>query len=152
MPKKPRTVLVGGVFDLLHLGHIHFFQEAKRHGDRLVVVVATDRTAQRLKHTTIIPGEMRVELLNALEVVDQAILGDEKDMYRSVEMIKPDVIVLGYDQVHQEMRMKRELAERNIVADILRAPKFDHDLDGTRKIIHKIKEQCKEELRQSGEN
>jgi len=146
MNKAQRTVMVGGVFDLLHLGHIHFFQEAKRHGDRLVVVVARDTTARRMKHTPITPEDMRVELLSALRVVDEAIIGDKKDIYRTVEKLKPHVIALGYDQVHQEDRIRGELKKRGLEAEVIRIGKFDHDLDGTRKIIHKIKEQCREEL------
>ena len=144
--KKKRIVMVGGVFDLLHLGHIHYFQEAKRHGDWLVVVVARDSTAIRMKHIPITPEDMRVELLRALRVVDEAILGDTEDMYKIVEKIRPAVITLGYDQVHQEENIKRELEKRGLEAEVIRLSKFDHDLDGTRKIIHKIKEQCREEL------
>ena len=143
---EKKIVMVGGVFDLLHLGHIHYFQEAKRHGDWLVVVVARDSTAIRMKHIPITPEDMRVELLRSLRVVDEAVLGDTEDMYKSVEKIRPDVIALGYDQVHQENNIKRELEKRGLKAEVIRIGKFDHDLDGTRKIIHKIKEQCREEL------
>ncbi len=146
MDHGPVTVMVGGVFDLLHLGHIHFFQEAKRHGNRLVVVVARDATAKKMKHTPITPEEMRMELIGALRVVDKAVLGDEQDMYHSVERIKPAIIALGYDQVHSELKIRRELGKRGLDAKVIRIDKFDHDLDGTRKIIHKIREQCLEEM------
>ena len=149
MTRKGKTVLVGGVFDLLHLGHIHFFEEAKRHGDRLVIVVARDATARRLKHTPIIPEDTRAELLRALRVVDKVVLGDEADMYRTVEVIRPDIIALGYDQIHSALKIKREVRKRGLAVEVIRIGKFDDDLDGTRKIIHKIKQRCLEELEQS---
>ncbi|HID71151.1 MAG TPA: FAD synthase [Thermoplasmata archaeon] len=142
--------MVGGVFDLLHLGHIHYFEEAKKHGNRLVVVVARDSTARKMKHTPITPEDMRVELIGALKVVDEALLGDEKDIYATVEKVKPDVIALGYDQRHDEEEIKRELKKRGLKAEVIRLGKFDHDLDGTRKIIKKIVERCRQEMEEKG--
>jgi len=150
MKQKEKTVMVGGVFDLLHLGHIHYFEEAKKHGNRLVVVVARDSTARKMKHTPITPEDMRVELIGALKVVDEALLGDEKDIYATVEKVKPDVIALGYDQRHDEEEIKRELKKRGLKAEVIRLGKFDHDLDGTRKIIKKIVERCRQEMEEKG--
>jgi len=135
--------MAAGVFDILHLGHLHFLQEAKKLGDELVVVVATDRTAEGNKHLPITPGDMRVELIRALRVVDRAVLGHEWDPFKIVEELKPDIIALGFNQHHDEKRIQNELKRRGMDnVRIVRLAQFDHDLNGTRKIIKKILEEA----------
>lgn len=131
-------VMATGVFDILHLGHLYFLQEAKKLGDELIVVVARDSTARKLKHNPITPEKMRLEMINALKIVDNAVLGYEDDIYKIVEEIKPNIIVLGYDQKHDEEKIKEELRKRGLNVKIVRLQKFASDLDGTRKIIAKI--------------
>lgn len=97
------VVLAGGVFDIIHPGHIHTLNAAKALGDVLVVVVATANTAVKLKkrkplHTE----EQRQELISSLSMVDLCIVGHEGDIFKTVEKVRPDIIALGYDQVHQE--------------------------------------------------
>jgi cytidyltransferase-like protein len=97
------VVLAGGVFDIIHPGHIYTLNAAKALGDVLVVVVATSNTAVKLKkrrplHTE----EHRQELVGSLAMVDLCIVGHEGDIFKTVERVKPDIIALGYDQVHQE--------------------------------------------------
>ena len=91
-------VMASGVFDIVHSGHLHYLQEARRLGDELVVVVATDATVRRRKHEPIIPEKMRLELVSALKPVDAAVLGGEGDMFAVVENVRPDIIAIGYDQ------------------------------------------------------
>ncbi|MGI0089377.1 MAG: adenylyltransferase/cytidyltransferase family protein [Nitrosopumilaceae archaeon] len=98
-----RVVLAGGVFDIIHPGHVHTLKGAKALGDVLVVVVATDKTAQKMKNRVPLHNmELRRDLVNSLSMVDYAILGHEGDIFKTVELVKPDIIALGYDQVHQE--------------------------------------------------
>ena len=131
-------VMASGVFDILHLGHLHFLEESKKLGDELVVVVATDHTVRKLKHEPITSENIRLELVNALKPVDAAVLGNEDDRYRIVEEIKPDIITIGYDQEHDESKIVSELTKRGLNVKVKRLPKFDTDLNGTRKIIQKI--------------
>lgn len=131
-------VMASGVFDIIHLGHIYFLKEAKKLGDELVVVVAKDTTVKKLKHIPITPEKMRLELIRELKVVDKAVLGYGDDRYKIVEEIKPDIIALGFDQEHDEEKIKKDLKERNLKIKVVRLPKFAHDLNGTRKIIRKI--------------
>jgi FAD synthetase len=130
--------MASGVFDILHLGHIHYLEESKKLGDELFVIIATDETVRKFKHEPITNENVRVELVNSLKPVDKAILGLTDDMYRVVEEINPDIITLGYDQFHSEESIKKELSDRGLKPKIVRLPKFDTDLDGTRKIIQKI--------------
>ncbi len=129
-----------GTFDLLHLGHIYYLKEAKKLGDTLAVVVATDATVRKLKHEPINPQEIRLNLIKELRIVDEAYLGHEDDIYEIVEEIKPDVIALGFDQIHDEDKIKSELKKRKINAKIVRLSEFKggSDLEGTRIIIGKI--------------
>ena len=98
-----QIVLAGGVFDIIHPGHIHTLNAAKALGDILVVVVATNNTAVKMKkrdplHTQ----EQRKELVNSLSMVDLCLIGQENDIFKTVNHVKPQIIALGYDQIHQE--------------------------------------------------
>jgi glycerol-3-phosphate cytidylyltransferase/FAD synthetase len=97
------VVLSGGVFDIIHPGHIYTLNAAKALGDVLVVVVATDNTSEKMKkrrplHTQ----EQRQELVNSLSMVDLCLVGQEEDIFKTVNRVRPQIIALGYDQVHQE--------------------------------------------------
>jgi len=133
-------VMATGTFDLLHLGHIYYLREAKKLGDKLAVVVATDSTVRRLKHEPVNPEEIRLNLIKELKIVDEAFLGHEDDMYKIVGEIKPDIIALGFDQLHDENKIKSELKKRDINAKVVRLTEFKggSDLEGTRRIIGKI--------------
>jgi cytidyltransferase-like protein len=98
-----KIVLAGGVFDIIHPGHIHTLNTAKALGDVLVVVIATDKTAQKMKKRSPLHNqELRRELVSCLSMVDVVIIGDEEDIFETVKLVKPNLIALGYDQVHQE--------------------------------------------------
>lgn len=98
-----RVVLAGGVFDIIHPGHIHTLNAAKALGDVLVVVIATDNTAVRMKKRRPLHTEdLRKELISSLGIVDLCLVGNEGDIFKTVEVVRPDTIALGYDQVHQE--------------------------------------------------
>ncbi len=74
--RKKIRVLVGGVFDILHVGHIHFLKQAKELGDELVVIVAHDETVRMQKRREPInPAEDRAELLRAIRYVDEVYIG-----------------------------------------------------------------------------
>ena len=98
-----RVVLAGGVFDIIHPGHIHTLYSAKALGDVLIVVIATDKTAEKMKKRVPLHNqEQRKLLVDALSVVDLSVVGHEDDIFKTVDIIKPQIIALGYDQVHQE--------------------------------------------------
>lgn len=135
-----KKVMATGTFDILHMGHIYYLKEAKKLGDKLVVVVARDSTVRKLKHEPINPEKTRLELIKELKVVDEAYLGNKEDMYKTVEKIKPDIIAIGYDQIHDEEKIKSELKKRDLNSKVVRLSEYKcgSDLDGTRKIINKI--------------
>jgi FAD synthetase len=133
-------VMATGVFDLLHPGHIYFLREARKLGDELVVVVARDSTARKFKHEPITSEQSRLQMVSALKPVDRAVLGHEGDIYAILDEIRPDIIVLGFDQVHNEEKVLEECRKRNLRTSVVRLPKFEGDLDGTRKIVRRVGE------------
>jgi len=134
-----RKVLATGTFDILHPGHLYFLREAKKYGDVLYVIVAREKMI-RHKPKPVIPEEQRLEMVRALKPVDYALLGSEKDIFEPVEEIKPDVIVLGYDQKFSEEELRRELEKRGLKAEIVRIGKYEGcELCSTASIIEKIK-------------
>ena len=98
-----KIVLAGGVFDIIHPGHIHTLNDAKKLGDVLVVVIATDKTAIKMKkREPLHSAELRRELVSSLSMVDLCIIGNEENIFKTVDLVKPQIIALGYDQTHQE--------------------------------------------------
>lgn len=117
-----KVVLVGGVFDLIHPGHIHTLKAAKAQGDVLVVVVARSTTAQKIKKDRKIYHDevLRKELVSSLNFVDLAIIGREGTLYDTVEAVKPDVIALGYDQAHSEKEVAENCKRRDLNIHVIR--------------------------------
>jgi FAD synthetase len=147
--KKGKTVLASGVFDLLHLGHVKFLEEAKKAGGsdaELIVIVARDSTANKRKgKKPVMPENQRRALVESLKVVDEAILGIEGfDIGRVIETIKPDIIAVGYDQEGMEQTVKKYLEENGLRIKVVRIGKFKADeLDSSIKIKQKIIEDFK---------
>ena len=119
--KGKKIVLAGGVFDIIHPGHIHTLNAAKALGGVLVVAIATDKTAQKMKKRPPLHNqELRRELVSYLSMVDKAIIGHEDDIFETVKEIKPDIIVLGYDQIHQEKFIDDGCKRINLDVEIVR--------------------------------
>ena len=116
-----KIVLAGGVFDIIHPGHIHTLNAAKELGDVLVVVVATDKTAIKMKKRKPLHDQkLRKQLVNSLSVVDLCVIGNEDDIFKTVEFVKPEIIALGYDQVHQEKFITDGCKRINLDAKVAR--------------------------------
>ena len=116
-----KIVLAGGVFDIIHPGHIHTLNAAKALGGVLVVAIATDKTAEKMKKRSPLHNqELRRELVSCLSMVDKAIVGHEDDIFQTVKEVKPNIIVLGYDQVHQEKFISNGCKRINLNVEIVR--------------------------------
>lgn len=116
-----RVVLAGGVFDIIHPGHIHTLNAAKALGDILIVVVATDNTAVKMKKRQPLHSkEQRQELVNSLVMVDLCLVGQEDDIFKTVNLVRPQIIALGYDQVHQEKFITDGCKKINLDAKVAR--------------------------------
>jgi len=117
-------VLVFGTFDLFHKGHEYFLQQAKHYGDELFVVVARDDTVCAVKgRAPLHTQHKRKSILESKSYVHKVIMGQKKDKYSIIEKVRPDVIVLGYDQTHFVGNLAHELKKRKIVCKIVRLKK-----------------------------
>ncbi len=138
---EPTTVVAQGTFDVLHPGHIHYLREAARFGDELHVIVARSNNVTH-KQPPVVPDRQRREVVGAVDVVDEAHLGHKSDIFVPIERIQPDVIVLGYDQYHDEADVAASLNQRGIDCRVERAgPReegFDGELVSTGAIIEQI--------------
>ena len=136
-----KKIATFGVFDLIHTGHVKFLEECKKiaKDSKLTVVIARDSTVIKEKgKKPVMSEEQRKHIVQSLKLVDLAILGNEGfDKLKIVEKIKPDIIVLGYDQPWEEKKIKKELEKRGLKIQVLRLKKYD-DVSST-SIKNKIK-------------
>ena len=141
---KQKVVLASGVFDLLHLGHVRFLEDAKRAGGKnakLTVIIARDSTAEKTKgRKPIMSQDQRCALVESLKVVNEAVLGYEGlEIGEAIEKIKPDFIALGYDQVKMEREVKEYIDEHKLPVTVVRIGKYgENTLDSSSKIKQKI--------------
>lgn len=139
-----KVVLASGVFDLLHLGHVRFLEEAKKVGGKnsqLIVIIARDITVKEKKGRKPVMSEnQRRALVESLKVVDEAVLGFEDfDIGDVVERVKPDIIALGYDQAELENGTNMYVNNNKLNIKVVRIGKFEEDeLDSSSKIKKKI--------------
>ncbi len=113
-------VMVFGTYDFVHPGHLHFFAQAKAHGDELIVVIARDKTAEKTKGATPVFSEHeRLVMVQSVRIVDKAVLGYPDDVYRIVKEEQPDIICLGYDQSHFVDKLESKLEEFGLKTTIL---------------------------------
>ncbi len=133
-------VLATGTFDLLHPGHLLYLSEAKALGDELIVIVARDVMIKH-KPKPIISEGQRLAMVQALCIVDKALLGSEKDMYEPLREIKPDIIALGNDQHFNEKELEAQLRAKGIEARVVRIQAFARcELCSSAAIIRRILE------------
>ncbi len=111
--KGKRIVFTNGCFDLLHLGHVRYLEEAKSLGDILIVGVNSDRSVRELKgpNRPILPAEERAEILSGLGCVDYVTIFDELDPLELISSLLPHVLVKGGDWT-RETTVGREVVER----------------------------------------
>lgn len=126
-----KVILAGGVYDVLHIGHLAALTEAKTLGDVLIAVVATDVTVGMLKgRKPIFPEQDRRALVEGLKPVDRAILGYE-DVgmgYEQVLMdVKPDIVTFGYDQENVENSVREIIQRRGLKIQMAKLSRFDHE-------------------------
>ena len=109
-----------GTFDLLHPGHVDYLEQAAEFGDELHVVVANSESVSH-KPDPIVPDDQRREVVAALEVVDHARIGHPSDYSVPIREIDPDVLVLGYDQHHDDAEVEVMLESWGVDCRVERA-------------------------------
>ncbi|HEQ78826.1 MAG TPA: FAD synthase [Euryarchaeota archaeon] len=139
-------VMASGAFDIIHPGHIHYLEQAKSLGDELVVIIASDKTVERRKRKPVMDQEARLMVVKALKPVDQAVLGGDGDIFQTAMRIKPDIVALGYDQSFGEKELAQEFEIRGMQVKIVRLSPLEGSLNGSRKIIGRVKERYQGEV------
>ncbi len=120
-----RVVFTNGCFDILHRGHVEYLEQARAHGDLLVVGLNTDDSVRRLKGASrpIVPQEDRATILAALRCVDFVVLFEEDTPANLIAQIQPDVLVKGADyQVNEIVGHEQVLAAGGEVVRIPLTP------------------------------
>jgi FAD synthetase len=141
---KKNIVLASGTFDLLHLGHVKYLEEAKKAGGKeakLIVIISRDSTIKKTKgEKPVMPEDQRRALVESLKVVDEAILGYEDfKIGDAIETINPDVIAVGHDQNSVEREVRRAIRERDLKVKIVKIGRFGQSvLNSSSKIKRKI--------------
>lgn len=123
-----KKIATFGVFDIVHVNHIRFLERCKKlaKSSKLIVVISRDSTVLREKgKKPIMSEEDRKHIVQSLKPVDKAILGNEgTDKLKIVKKIKPDIIVLGYDQPFNEKQLEKELKKRGLKIQVIKLKKY----------------------------
>ena len=136
-------VLATGTFEILHPGHLTYLRCAKALGDELIVIVARDKMIKH-KREPMIQEQQRLEMVQALSIVDMALLGSERDIFEPLYEIKPDVVALGYDQCFDAEDLLRQLRNRGLEAKVVRIEKSNSGkLCSCSNIVEKINKRYK---------
>ncbi len=107
--RRPVVVAVSGGFDPIHVGHIRLFEEAKKLGDVLVVIVNNDHWLRKKKRHVFMPDYERCEVIAALRAVDKVVLSkhpkNPRDMSvcRELRELQPDIFSNGGDRTHDNI-------------------------------------------------
>lgn len=127
-----KVVFTNGCFDILHIGHVRYLNEAKRLGDILVVALNTDRSVSKIKPCRpVVPEAQRAEVVAALEMVDYVTVFDDDTPYELIKFLRPDIIVKGGDWE------KEEIVGSDIVPEVYSLP-YIRGISTT-EIINRIK-------------
>ena len=125
-----KKIVTFGVFDILHVGHVKFLEACKKidKNSELTVVISRDSTVLKEKgKKPLMTEEERRQIVKSLKPVDKAVLGYEgPDKFSIVEELKPDIIVLGYDQNWDEEYLKEQLKKRGLKTEIIRLKKYEN--------------------------
>ena len=127
-----KRVLAAGKFDILHLGHLAYLEQAKAlagEDGELIVIIALDKTIERERGAPpVFPQEQRRKLVEALGFVDKAIIGlDTEDHTEVVIQTKPDIIALGYDQYTNLEYLQQRISDLGLHTRVKRLEKIVAD-------------------------
>mmetsp|Transcript_13181 Transcript_13181/g.25524 ORF Transcript_13181/g.25524 Transcript_13181/m.25524 type:complete len:148 (+) Transcript_13181:118-561(+) len=100
-----RVVVCSGYFDPMHYGHVEYLQKSKDQGDKLVVIVNSDKQASMKKGQSFMHERERVRLVRALDCVDAAVIAvdDDRTVCKTLRMLHPDAFTNGGDQTNESI-------------------------------------------------
>ncbi len=134
--EQKKIIFTNGCFDILHLGHIKYLQQAKKFGDILIVGINSDKSVKRLKgeKRPINPEFDRAYLLSSLDMIDFVVLFAQDTPYELIKIIQPDILVKGNDYQQKEV-VGSDIARQVQLVEFIKNK-------STTNIIKKIKQQC----------
>ena len=100
-----KIAFTNGCFDILHVGHVRYLQEAKKEGDVLVLALNSDRSVRSIKgdKRPIVPEGERADVLAALACIDYVTIFDEETPLALIETLRPDVLIKGGDWAEENI-------------------------------------------------
>lgn len=123
------VVMVFGTFDYLHAGHENYISQAKELGDRVIAVIARDKTVKTIKGSLPDHNEKdRLKNLTDTGWVDFAMLGNNKDKTKVIKNYRPDIIALGYDQFAFTYRLEKLIMDLKLNTRIIRLKPYRPDM------------------------
>jgi D-beta-D-heptose 7-phosphate kinase/D-beta-D-heptose 1-phosphate adenosyltransferase len=116
-----KVVFTNGCFDVIHMGHVTYLQEARKMGDVLILGLNSDASVKRLKgeNRPINSQEARAKVLSAMSCVDYVVVFDEDTPYNLIKTVEPDVLVKGGDYKVEEV-VGREFAKEVVLVDFVK--------------------------------
>jgi D-beta-D-heptose 7-phosphate kinase/D-beta-D-heptose 1-phosphate adenosyltransferase len=105
--RKLRVVAVSGGFDPIHIGHVRMFNEAKKLGDKLIIILNNDHWLRKKKGSAFMPDHERKEVIEALASVDEVVLTshqenpDDMSVCAELERLRPDIFANGGDRKNE---------------------------------------------------
>lgn len=127
--------MVFGTFDILHLGHISLFRQARKYGDSLIAVIARDHRVKKIKGSNSFHTDLeRKKMLEHIDLIDKVVLGNNKNVYIVIKKIKPDVVALGYDQKYFVGALESKIKEFKLTTEVVRLKKYAGEKHKTGKI------------------
>lgn len=142
--KEPKKVCAFGTFDVLHLGHLRYLEEAKRLGgsnSELIVIVARDSSVKAIKgRAPVFPERHRVALVAGLKPVDRVMLGHEDpDKFKIIDDLQPQILAIGYDQWVDLDYLRKELNRRGLqTIQIVQLGQYEDELGSSTLIKKRI--------------
>ena len=125
-----RFILCHGVFDLLHIGHIRHFEQAREFGDVLVVTLTPDRFVNKGSHRPAFPEALRAEAIAALDIVDYVAINHWATAMDTIRLLRPDVYCKG-----GEYRQRQVDADKNLLPEVAAAEQLGVEVKYTNGIV-----------------
>ena len=114
-PANKIKIMAFGTFDIFHRGHESFLKQARELGDCLIVIVARDKTVEKIKGRLSQDNERaRLQIIKKSDLADKTVLGSLTDKYAAIKKYRPAIICLGYDQKVDLEELKEKLIEFNL--------------------------------------
>ena len=132
-----KVVLANGCFDILHVGHVRYLEEARRLGDTLVVAINSDSSVRKLKgpDRPILNQQERVALVSALRCVDHVVVFDEQDVTRVLDVLRPAIHAKGTDYTEATVPEREQVLAYGGQVRITGDPKNHSTRDVIRRIL-----------------